>query len=191
MKILTFLKPFFFMVLHMSINATVIGSVIWSIKHFLKRYIPYKCISKIWILLLIVLILPISIRTSISVYNMIPLNIKNNQEKLFIIERPNEINFTYSNPIEISDTNTKLNKEKNNIITVSDIISVLWLTIALILFIYMIVPLVLFIKNLNRANSTNINNNYIRYLNTILFEAKEKFKVSQKVKIVIELRFRH
>ncbi len=70
------LEPIFYEIVYMSIIASVIGILILIIRKLFKKQISSKWISRIWIIFIISLTIPIQIKSNVSIYNAIPINLE-------------------------------------------------------------------------------------------------------------------
>lgn len=102
LKISSIVEPIFTKVAYMSIVATLVGLVIFIIKKVCYKSISPRWISRIWIIFIISLIIPIQLKSSFSVYNIIPIT---------------EDNFSYSvnRYIENENNINSINDEENDI----------------------------------------------------------------------------
>ena len=104
------IEPIFYKIVYMSIVASIIGVSILIIRKLLKKKISSKWISRIWIIFLISLIIPIQVKSSISVYSLFPINLQKIEEisvvRNNLLEKNNEV-------IEVS---AELENKEDNII---------------------------------------------------------------------------
>ncbi len=70
------IEPIFYKIIYMSMIATIIGISILIIRKLLRKEISSKWISRIWLVFIISLILPIQFKSSISIYNIIPVKLE-------------------------------------------------------------------------------------------------------------------
>lgn len=82
MEISARLEPIFYKLVYMSIIASIIGIIILIIKKVCKNKISSKWISRIWIIFIISLILPVQFKSILSFQNYFPINLEEKMSNL-------------------------------------------------------------------------------------------------------------
>lgn len=179
------IEPIFIKVAYMSISATLMGFVILMIKKFFNKKISPKWISRIWIIFIISLMIPIQFKSSFSVYNVIPIN---------------EDNFSYSVNKYIEDENDTIDakSEEKDVISISKInfneiinkgvtnpqynikefIPLIWCGIVCAMLFAYLLTYCFFVFKIRDKIYDNKN------INEILQCSKEKLNVKAKIRIV-------
>lgn len=187
------LEPIFYKVVSMAIVASLIGIMILIIKQVLKKKISPKWISRIWLVFIISLIIPIGIKTNFSIYNLIPNNLENIEQTSFSKDKYYEIDeveyfkenliveteIMETSSIPIEDTETlKINKD-NLKYSIKEFLPILWFAIGTAMLISYILVYISFEFKLSKF--TTIQD---VILNDILLKAKEKIGVKKKIKLI-------
>lgn len=190
------IEPIFYKIIYMSIIATFVGVTILIVKKMLKNQISPKWISRIWLVFIISLIIPIQIESPISIYNYIPINedlinysldefIKT-EEKSFQKNLNKEMseNSEVSTETEDITLNFKTNteEEKLNPITnnykIRQFIPIIWgLIVISSIFAYILTYIVFEIK-IRKYKSQN------KKLETILNNCKDELNIKNKINLV-------
>lgn len=188
------IEPIFNKIIYMSIIASLVGIVILIIRKVLKNQISPTWINRIWLVFIISLIIPIQIKSPISVYNYIPINedainytldeFFESKEKIFFkgtetlnekkIERnsKNEENYKRSNSYLEQENNA------NDSYKVRQFIPVIWGIIVVTTILAYILTYIAFEMKLRKYKYENDE------IERILTSCKEKLNVKIKIKIV-------
>lgn len=190
------IEPVFYKMVSMSIIASVIGITILIMKKVLGKKISPKWISRIWLIFIISLILPISIKSSVSIYNLFPKDIESELTNITysqdavkreqIIKYANDVeeyNKNYENDRDLNGMEIKNNKPDITSFTenksVLGIVPFVWGFVCIVLFtLYVLTYIVLEIR-INK--SEEIENEEI---NSILENCKQKLKTKKKIKLI-------
>lgn len=86
------IEPIFYKIVYMSLIASLIGIVIIILRQVFRKQISPKWISRIWLIFIISLIIPIGIKTHFSIYNLIPNNLTSIQEISFSKDKYHNLN---------------------------------------------------------------------------------------------------
>ena len=202
------LEPIFYKIVYMSVIATVIGIVILVIRKLLGKKISSKWISRIWLIFIISLIIPLSLKSKISVYGLIPDDIEskfNNinyaqdaseqeQIKKYVVENyernenVEESLSTTQNPLSKSEINQTTQNEieqeiqkfdKENRNYVLEMLPVIWIVIVLTVLILYVLTYIVFEIKIHKSTKIDDEN-----LNNILNNCKAKLKIKKNIKLV-------
>ncbi len=190
------IEPIFYKITYMSIIASFVGIAILIVKKILKNKISPIWISRIWLVFIISLIIPIQIKSPISIYNYIPINedsisysldefIKS-EEKIFSrnLKREMSEKLEVNAEVEGTNQNVKINPEEESLNTITSnykirqFIPIIWeLIVISSIFAYILTYIVFEIK----IRKYKYENDKIE---KILDSCKEKLKIKTKIKIV-------
>ena len=179
------LAPIFYKVLYMSIIASIVSIVIVVLRSILKRFISPKWISRIWITFFIVLVIPFSIKTKMSIYNYLPDSIitLNNQIDEFSNVSYREL---YDDvKIENYQNNNENAKEKINSafyksLIFDVIIPYVWICLVVFFItLYIITYFIFSFKNKHSKYSSE-------RLNLILEKCKKKLNINRNITIIFQ-----
>lgn len=190
------IEPIFYKIIYMSIIASFVGIAILIVKKILKNKISPIWISRIWIVFIISLIMPIQIKSSISIYNYIPINedsinysldefIKS-EEKIFSrnLKRETSENLEVNDEIDGATQNVKINPEAESLNTITNnykirqFIPIIWgLIVISSIFAYILTYIVFEIK-IRKYKSQN------EKLEIILNTCKEELDIKNKINLV-------
>lgn len=190
------IEPIFYKIIYMSIIASFVGIAILIVEKILKNKISPIWISRIWLVFIISLIIPIQIKSPISIYNCIPINedsinysldefIKS-EEKIFSRNLKREMSEKLEVNAEVKGTNqnVKINHEAESLNTITSnykirqFIPIIWgLIVISSIFAYILTYIVFEIK----IRKYKYENDKIE---KILDSCKEKLKIKTKIKIV-------
>lgn len=186
-------EPIFYKIVYMSLIASIIGLAIFVIRKLLRKKISAKWISFMWLILIVSLVVPISLKSKISIYSFWNIDIEskfNNinyaqeaveQETLkeFVVEEyeQDKAEINILEKFELEDEIQKFNKENRNYIL--EMLPVVWLIIVLILFILYILTYIVFEIKIHKSEKIKDEK-----INDILNICKQKLEVKKKIKIV-------
>ena len=189
------ISPIFYKLVYMSIIATIVGLVLIISGNILRRKISPKWVSRIWIVFLFTLLVPINIQSKYSIYNYIPTNIlifnteisniadTSYREEYDKVKSEYDNNITYNEALGIDNTNSLGNNVNNTYIKslVFDIVlPYLWLFIVCVILLIYIVSYIVF----NRKIGKNIcNDTKLLY---ILEKCKKDLNIKKNIKIVFQ-----
>lgn len=183
-EIIILLKPIFFQLLYMSVISSLVGGIILIIRNLFKKIIAPKWISRMWLVFIFTLIIPISIKSEISIYNIIPINIEKIRSENYLVEK---INNEYEMNQEEMLSNNFQDGRKNNIsVKVIDVIVILWLILMIALFFIFILTYILLqlkIKKVSNKQNEIIEN---KNLYQILQNCRDKLRINKNIKIIIQ-----
>lgn len=176
------IEPIFYKIVYMSIVASIIGVSILIIRKLLKKKISSKWISRIWIIFLISLIIPIQVKSSISVYSLFPINLQKIEEisvvRNNLLEKNNEV-IEVSADLENKEDNIIVpNKSKENSFNIIVFLPLLWLSLILVSSLSCLITYISFELKIRK----NILKN--EEIENILNRSKEKLNINRKIKIV-------
>ena len=176
------IEPIFYKIVYMSIVASIIGVSILIIRKLLKKKISSKWISRIWIIFLISLIIPIQVKSSISVYSLFPINLQKIEEisvvRNNLLEKNNEV-IEVSADLENKEDNIIVpNKSKENSFNIIVFLPLLWLSLILVSSLSCLITYISFELRIRK----NILKN--EEIENILNRSKEKLNINRKIKIV-------
>ncbi len=179
------IEPIFYKIIYMSMIATIIGISILIIRKLLRKEISSKWISRIWLVFIISLILPIQFKSSISIYNIIPVKLEKieditvSRKNLDIEEKDNRTIEVSSESGTQQDSMKKANDfNATKIVNILFFLPLIWLILLLMIFIAYLITYISFelkIKN-NILENTELEN--------ILNKSKEKLKITNNIKVV-------
>lgn len=190
------IEPIFYKIIYMSIIATFVGIAILIIREILKKQISPTWISRIWFVFIICLIIPIQIKSPISIYNYIPISEDSINYSLDEFIKYERISFSKNSAKEIlekmevsADVETKT--EFPNVITEnesSDIISnsyrirqfipIIWGLIVITAIFAYILTYIAFEFKIRKYKSKN------EKIELILKKCKEELKIKSKIKLI-------
>lgn len=190
------IEPIFYKIIYMSIIATFVGVTILIVKKMLKNQISPKWISRIWLVFIISLIIPIQIESPISIYNYIPINedlinysldefIKS-EEKSFQKNLNKETSENLEARAEtegiILNFKTNAEEEKINPVTnnykIRQFIPIIWGLIVISSILAYILTYIVFEIKLRKYKSQN------KKLETILNNCKDELNIKNKINLV-------
>ena len=176
------IEPIFYKIVYMSIVASIIGVSILIIRKLLKKKISSKWISRIWIIFLISLIIPIQVKSSISVYSLFPIKLQKIEEisvvRNNLLEKNNEV-IEVSADLENKEDNIIVpNKSKENSFNIIVFLPLLWLSLILVSSLSCLITYISFELRIRK----NILKN--EEIENILNRSKEKLNINRKIKIV-------
>ncbi len=85
-NLIQILSNIFYKIVYMSLIASIIGTIILIINKIFKNKISPKWKSRLWIIFIIMLIVPINIASKISIYNFLPIEIEGMQNTPAIVK---------------------------------------------------------------------------------------------------------
>lgn len=174
------IEPIFYKIVYMSIIASVIGISILIIRKILKKEISSKWISRIWLIFLISLLVPIQLRSSTSIYNIIPINIEKVEEisasRYSVIEEN-------KNAIEVSaDLEDNIKSSNNPKETTSfNILYFLPLILFVLLLVSFIAYIITYISFELKIRKKEFEDSEVK---NILNRSKEKLNIKKNVKLI-------
>lgn len=174
------IEPIFFKIIYMSIIASVIGITILIIRKLFKKQISSKWICRIWIIFIISLIIPIQIKSSVSIYNAIPINLEKIEEVSFArknILEENKGKVLRITNLESNETSPSDYKEDTSF-NILCFLPVLWLALVLTYFIACIITYISFENKIKNKVLEDIE------INSILHKCKEKLNIKKNIKLV-------
>lgn len=176
------IEPIFYKIVYMSIVASIIGLSILIIRKLLKKKISSKWISRIWIIFLISLIIPIQVKSSISVYSLFPINLQKIEEisvvRNNLLEKNNEV-IEVSADLENKEDNIIVpNKSKESSFNIIVFLPLLWLSLILVSSLSCLITYISFELKIRK----NILEN--EEIENILNRSKEKLNINRKIKLV-------
>lgn len=204
------LPNIFYKIVYMSLIASIIGTIILIINKIFKNKISSKWKSRLWIIFIIMLIVPINIASKISIYNFLPIEIEGVQNTPIIVKEEykektddftREIKSIPKSGIEAiekeTDANTKLsiingysnaerfikNKQQYDVSKMKfTIINIVFPILWGIIVILLIV--IYMISYIEFSKKMKANNNISDRMNEIFKKAKLKSKVKKNIKLV-------
>lgn len=174
------LEPIFYKIVYMSIIASIIGITILIIRKLLKKQISSKWISRIWIIFIISLIIPIQFKSNVSVYNVIPINLEKIEEVSFAKENILEENkgkVQVSANLENNETSPNNYKEDKSF-NILCLLPLLWLALVLTYVIACVITYISFEIKIKNKTLENIE------INNILNKCKEKLSIKKNIKLI-------
>lgn len=180
------LEPIFYKLLYMSIIATIMGSFILLLKKLTNHIISPKWISRIWLLFILSLIIPISISTKMSIYNYIPINIEKIQEIDYSQNKIIEMQQGFDKSENTYDKNLENEKSNQEKIDIIEMIPIIWFILfCTSLMVYISTYIILEI-NIRRQT---FNKDFIiekKDLLNILKKCKMNLKIKYPVKLIVQ-----
>lgn len=186
MAILTIL---FKRILEMSLIASIAGLVILSVQKLLRKRLSPKWRNYLWIVFLLILINPISIKCPFSIYNIILTSSINQEEKKETLDKHTNQKgiYTFQNGIRL-EQNLELNKEDEFITKIKKFynqnLELLKNTTIIsyyaILFCCLIKNLFVWINLLKNMNQPFENN----HLKNMLEKMKKKLSISNEIQLI-------
>lgn len=195
-------EPVFYKLVYMSIVASIIGIVIFAITRIFKNKLSPKWVSRIWLLFIICLIIPISFKSPFSIYNAISKDLETTFSNINIaqdsfllqgqLEGMDDVFNTYLegeiNAEKVTEQEaeqiSKNYEEKYNEYAKSysskkfiNFLPVIWATIVLIIIILYIIVYFNFISKLKKSCKED------ERLNSILNNCKNEMNIKKKMKI--------
>lgn len=174
------LEPIFYKIVYMSITASVIGTLILIIRKLLKKQISSKWISRIWIIFIISLIIPIQIKSNVSIYNAIPINLEKIEEVSFAKENILEENkgkVQVSANLENNEISPNSNKEETTF-NILCFLPLVWIALVLASFIAYVLTYISFEKKIKNKVLEE------EKINSILNKCKEKLNIKKNIKLI-------
>ena len=136
------LETLFYKIIYMSMIASLIGIVILFIKQLLKKQISPKWITRIWLVFIISLIIPIQVKSNISIYNFLPVNLEKIEDITISNDKYNEDNNesieVYASDIEKKETdnfNLIKSSDEFDFFKIVQLFPLLWIIIVITLII--------------------------------------------------------
>lgn len=180
-------ETIFYKVIYMSIIASFVGVAILTLRGIFKKYISPKWISLIWLIFIITLIIPIQIKSNISIYNIVPINFEKieyiNQYNTDNPENAVEVNGNVETAININDDvkqTENIEKSNKNIITLNirKLLPVFWGFIVISLFMAYILTYIVFEKRIHNSKFKD------ERLQNILIKCKSRLSVDRKITLI-------
>ncbi len=197
-----FIEQIFYRLLYMSIVASIIGVIIFIITRFLKNKISPKWISRIWLLFIISLIIPIQFKSPFSIYNIIPKdldstinNVTSARDSFLIQPQLDNIDNTFNIYLNGKINAKEITKEEANEITKTfekdyekfyetysyknlvNFIPLVWLILVLGIVLVYIIIYISFVFKINKTCKED------ERLNSILDKCKTEMNIKRKIKI--------
>lgn len=174
------LEPIFYKIVYMSITASVIGTLILIVRKLLKKQISSKWISRIWLIFIISLIIPIQIKSTVSVYNVIPINLEKIEEVSFA--KDNILEENKKGNQEIINLTNKGESSNDDEVEISFnilcFLPLVWISLVLTSFIAYILTYISFEKKIKNKVLED------EKINSILNKCKEKLSIKRNIKLV-------
>lgn len=193
------LEPYFYHLIYMSIVALIIGIVILVIKKFADKKISPKWISRIWLIFIISLIIPTTIKSKASIYNILPnmqdlfYNINYSRKAEEVEQYKEEIVNEYemqSPKVSPQDNIFKFSREdldnsmkefekaaNPNYLFI--LLPIIWQIIVILLIMAYIITYIIFEIKLHKSEIVKSDN-----INKILENCKRKLKIKKKIKLI-------
>lgn len=197
-------EEIFYKLVYMSIIASVIGLIIFGITRIFKNKISPKWVSRIWLLFIIALIVPLQFKSHFSIYNLFSEDIGSQFTSIhhaqtsyhttsshdfsndfqYNIAQKLENNKIQENDVESIKENfendmAKMEKDIS-ISNPKNLLPVVWLIISQTLVILYIVVYINFILNLNKHSRKD------ERLNEILKSCKQEMNIKRKITILYQ-----
>lgn len=171
-------KPFFYQLIYMSILGSILGIGIVCIRTLFKKFISPKWIMNFWLIFLLALIVPISLKSNLSIYNYLPIKIENYYKENSIIEQENESNIVNNNRQIIGNNNEK-DVLKHLIVT--HLLTLIWLLASISSF---IIYLFVYLFTKYKVKKSHIPTK--DKLKSILEKVKKQMEIKTNVNIVMQ-----
>ena len=179
------LETLFYKIIYMSMIASLIGIVILFIKQLLKKQISPKWITRIWLVFIISLIIPIQVKSNISIYNFLPVNLEKIEDITISNDKYNEDNNesieVYASDIEKKETdnfNLIKSSDEFDFFKIVQLFPLLWIIIVITLIISYLLTYIVFEIKIQKCQMRD------NTLNRILDKCKQKLHITKDIKLV-------
>ena len=186
--------------LKVTLEGSFLVLVILVVRKLMKKQMKKSFTYYIWLVLLIKILLPFGIESSISIYNLVPDKLSGESTETTFIENNKEFSNledkniknnsvdTYNNAEVLLEDNNISNENYNfkimNIENIKRFLVILWASMAAFLILKNLITYIIFKNKISREQDDNFDmNNYLNEGKTLLNINKNiKIKVSNKVK---------
>ena len=179
------LETLFYKIIYMSMIASLIGIVILFIKQLLKKQISPNWITRIWLVFIISLIIPIQVKSNISIYNFLPVNLEKIEDITISNDKYNEDNNesieVYASDIEKKETdnfNLIKSSDEFDFFKIVQLFPLLWIIIVITLIISYLLTYIVFEIKIQKCQMRD------NTLNRILDKCKQKLHITKDIKLV-------